>query len=165
MKLMRDVLDQETVLEDKLRGRDNFSKLVHRVSQKAKNDQEMKKERHVMRKKYMANKVQPGAHQNLYRDTDFRAEKKNDYLQFFGTTDVKLDDKNFVKSTNPAMGPGAYDIAAAYSGSIGGKADRRAFTANFVSTRKDILFTGNSNPGPQEYANTQAATCFKAKNW
>ena len=63
------------------------------------------------------------------------------------------------------MGPGAYDIAATYAGNIGSKADRRAFTANFVSNRKDILFMGNSNPGPQEYANAQAATSFKAKNW
>ena len=102
-----------------------------------------------MRKKYMKEKVQPGAHQDIFKESDFRQQNKQDFLQFFGTTDNKIDDKNFIKeSNNPNLGPGSHNY---YSSSFAGKADRRAYTASFVTSRKDMLFSGNSNPGPQDY--------------
>ncbi len=40
MKMMKDILQQETVLEDKNKGQNNYWKLVQKLSQKAKNDYE-----------------------------------------------------------------------------------------------------------------------------
>ena len=112
-----------------------------------------------MRKKYMNSKVQPGQHQNIYVQSDFKYQQKQDYLQFFGTTDVKIDDKNFVNNhQNSKIGPGAYE---AYAASF--KNSRKAQTATFQTSRKDMLFGGNSNPGPQEYSN--ASTMFSSKEW
>ena len=108
----------------------------------------------------MESKVQPGAHQDLVKQSDFRPVHKQDFLQFFGTTDNKIEDKNFIKSKQPNLGPGTYE---AYSGSFQPKQARRAYTASFATNRKDILFCGNSNPGPQEY--TTADTSFHSKNW
>ena len=129
MKVMRNVLEQETKIEDRYRNNDNYAKLVTKVSQKAKNDAEMKKERHVMRKKYMANKVQPGAHQNIYVQSDFKPQMKKEYLQFFGSTDVKIEDR-MNQQTGPNVGPGTYEDRFA-------EIKKRAYTANFVSYRKD----------------------------
>lgn len=71
-KMVRGILQQDAVLDDKNRGQGNYNKLVQKLSNKAKNEYAHKKERHVMRKKYMASKVQPGAHQNIYKHSDFR---------------------------------------------------------------------------------------------
>lgn len=101
-----------------------------------------------MRKKYMASKVQPGAHQDIFKHSDFRAENKQDFLQFFGTTDNKIEDKNFVRDLNPNLGPGTHSY---YSSSFAGAGERRANTAAFAGQRKDLLFSGNANPGPQDY--------------
>jgi len=60
--MMRGILQQETVLEDKQKGTQNYHKLVQKLSQKTKGDQAQKKERHVLRKTFIAGKVQPGAH-------------------------------------------------------------------------------------------------------
>ena len=98
-----------------------------------------------MKKKYMASRVQPGAHQNVFKDSDFRQVKKQDYLQFFGTTDAKIKADNFIDNKNNKVGPGSYDV---YSNSFKSKESRRANTASFVSNRKDLLFNGNANPGP-----------------
>lgn len=49
---------------------------------------------------------------------------------------------------NPNLGPGTHNY---YSSSFAGAGERRANTASFVSNRKDLLFGGNSNPGPQDY--------------
>jgi hypothetical protein len=158
--MMKGILQQENVLEDKNRGSTNYNRLVQKMPAKAKNEYAHKKERHVMRKKYMESKVQPGAHQDLIKHTDFKPVKKQDFLQFFGTTDNKIDDKNFVNSKNPNLGPGSYD---AYAGSFQPKQARRAYTASFATNRKDMLFSGNSNPGPQEYSTNEST--FHSKNW
>ena len=68
------------MLEDKNRGQHSYQKLVQKVSAKAKGDYANKKEKHVLRKTYMANKVQPGAHQTIFKLSDFKQEKKQDYL-------------------------------------------------------------------------------------
>jgi hypothetical protein len=132
MKMMKGMLHQETVLEDKNRGQHSYQKLVQKVSAKAKGDYASKKEKHVLRKKYMANKVQPGAHQNIFKLSDFRQEQKQDYLQFFGTTDAKIKEDNFYNSKNTAVGPGTYEAG---KGAFLPKGTRRANTASFTSTR------------------------------
>ena len=78
----------------------------------------------------MANKVQPGAHQNIFKQSDFRPERKQDYLQFFGTTDAKIKEDNFYVSKNAAVGPGSYD---ANKGAFQPKSERRANTASFTT--------------------------------
>jgi hypothetical protein len=40
MRMMKDVLEQENQLEEKARGRDNYAKLVTKVSQRAKEEAE-----------------------------------------------------------------------------------------------------------------------------
>ena len=80
--------------------------------------------------------------------SDFKGDQKQDFLQFFGTTDAKIDDQNFVNLKHPNLGPGSYE---AYGASFKGKSDRRANTASFVTNRKDLLFSGNANPGPNQY--------------
>jgi hypothetical protein len=47
---------------------------------KAKSEYANKKERHVMRKKYMQSKVQPGAHQDLFKQSDFKQVQRQDFL-------------------------------------------------------------------------------------
>jgi len=59
---MKGILQQENVLDDKNRGQQNYNRLVQKMPAKAKTEYANKKERHVMRKKYMESKVQPGAH-------------------------------------------------------------------------------------------------------
>jgi hypothetical protein len=162
MKMMKGILHQETVLEDKNRGQHNYQKLVQKVSAKAKGDYASKKEKHVLRKKYMANKVQPGAHQNIFKQSDFRPERKQDYLQFFGTTDAKIKEDNFYNSKNVAVGPGTYDAGRT---AFLPKAARRANTASFATNRKDLLFSGNPNPGPQDYSTTNKEQSFVTKQW
>jgi len=162
MKMMKGILHQETVLEDKNRGQHNYQKLVQKVSAKAKGDYANKKEKHILRKKYMANKVQPGAHQNIFRQSDFRPEKKQDYLQFFGTTDAKIKEDNFYNSKDVHIGPGTYEAA---TGAFLPKGTRRANTASFATSRKDLLFGGNANPGPQDYSTTHKEQSFVSKNW
>ena len=115
-----------------------------------------------MRKKYMASRVQPGGHQNIFKESDFTQGAKHDYLQFFGTTDVKIKGDNFLDSKNPKVGPGAYE---AHPGSFQPKAARRAGTAGFISNRKDLLFSGNANPGPLDYTATGHSKSFQAKSW
>jgi hypothetical protein len=56
-KMVRGILQQDAILDDKNRGAGNYHKLVQKLSSKAKNEYAHKKERHVMRKKYMASKV------------------------------------------------------------------------------------------------------------
>ena len=112
-----------------------------------------------MRKKYMQSKVQPGAHQDLFKQSDFKPVQKQDFLQFFGTTDNKIDDQNFVNNKHPNLGPGTYD---SYKDSFQPKNARRAYTASFATNRKDLLFSGNANPGPQDYC---TANSFTSKNW
>jgi hypothetical protein len=114
-----------------------------------------------MRKKYMASRVQPGGHQNIFKQSDFEQAAKHDYLQFFGTTDVKIKPDNFIESKNPKVGPGAYDTP---STGFQPKAARRAGTAGFISNRKDLLFSGNANPGPLDYA-AAGSKSFQAKSW
>lgn len=80
----------------------------------------------------MANKVQPGAHQNIFKLSDFRQEQKQDYLQFFGTTDAKIKEDNFYNSKNTAVGPGTYEVG---KGAFLPKSTRRANTASFTSNR------------------------------
>ena len=160
--MMKGILHQETVLEDKNRGQHNYQKLVQKVSAKAKGDYASKKEKHVLRKKYMANKVQPGAHQNIFKLSDFRPEKKQDYLQFFGTTDAKIKEDNFYNNKNAAVGPGSYEASR---GAFQPKGARRANTASFATNRKDLLFGGNANPGPQDYATTLKEQSFVTKQW
>jgi hypothetical protein len=53
MKMMKGILQQETVLEEKNRGTHNHQKLVQKLSTKAKSEYASKKERHIMKKKYM----------------------------------------------------------------------------------------------------------------
>lgn len=160
MKMMKGILQQETVLEEKNRGVHNHQKLVQKLSTKAKSEYASKKERHVMKKKYMASRVQPGAHQQIFKQSDFRQTKKLDYLQFFGTTDAKIKADNFVDNKNTKVGPGSYE---AYTNTFQPKEGRRANTASFVTKRNDLLFNGNSNPGPQEYPDH--AKSFNAKSW
>ena len=52
--MMKGILQQETVLEEKNRGTNNHQKLVQKLSTKAKSEYASKKERHIMKKKYMA---------------------------------------------------------------------------------------------------------------
>lgn len=160
--MMKGILQQETVLEEKNRGTQHHQKLVQKLSAKAKSDYANKKERHIMRKKYMASRVQPGGHQNIFKQSDFRQAAKHDYLQFFGTTDVKIKADNFVDSKNVKVGPGLYE---AVPGSFQPKAARRAGTAGFIANRKDLLFSGNANPGPLDYASTAHSKSFQAKSW
>lgn len=132
------------------------------MSAKAKGDYASKKEKHVLRKKYMASKVQPGAHQNIFKESDFRPERKQDYLQFFGTTDAKIKEDNFYVNKNVAVGPGSYD---AHKGAFQTKSGRRANTASFASQRKDLLFGGNSNPAPSAYSTATQEKSFVTKQW
>ena len=104
--------------------------------------------------------VQPGAHQNIYKHSDFAIQKKQEFLQFFGTTDSKIKEDNFLHNRNTLVGPGTYN---AYERSFINAKQKRANTASFNSNRKDLLFNGNNNPGPQTYGNT--AQSFTAKNW
>lgn len=46
-------------------------------------------------------------------------------------------------SKNNDIGPGTYNAYAKGFASV-----KRANTAAFTSNRKDLLFSGNSNPGP-----------------
>jgi hypothetical protein len=55
--MMKGILQQENILEDKNRGLNNYHKLVQKMPEKAKNEYANKKERHIMRKKYMQSKV------------------------------------------------------------------------------------------------------------
>ena len=116
----------------------------------------MKKERHVGRKKYIQGKVQPGAHQNIYVQSDFRHEQKQDFLQFFGSTDARIKEENFVLTKNPAIGPGYYNT---YAKSF--KDAKRANTANFVGGGRKDLRT-NDGRAPGEY---QTHDTFQMKNW
>lgn len=52
--------------------------------------------------------VQPGAHQNIYKHSDFAVQKKQEFLQFFGTTDSKIKEDNFLNNRNTLVGPGTY---------------------------------------------------------
>ena len=56
------------------------------------------------------------------------------------------------------MGPGTYDQYKAVF-------KARANTASFATNRKDLLFSGNNNPGPQQYGSTAQNQGFQAKNW
>jgi hypothetical protein len=55
--MMKGILQQENLLEDKNRGQSNYHRLVQKMPAKAKSEYANKKERHVMRKKYMQSKV------------------------------------------------------------------------------------------------------------
>ena len=55
--MVRGILQQDAILDDKNRGQGNYHKLVQKLSNKAKNEYAHKKERQVMRKKYMKEKV------------------------------------------------------------------------------------------------------------
>jgi hypothetical protein len=55
--MMKGILQQENVLDDKNRGQQNYNRLVQKMPAKAKTEYANKKERHVMRKKYMESKV------------------------------------------------------------------------------------------------------------
>ena len=78
-------------------------------------------------------------------------------MQFFGSTDAKIKEENFILNKNNDLGPGTYD---AYSKGFANA--KRANTAAFSSTRKDMLFSGNDKPGPMHYnMNTNMTT----KNW
>jgi hypothetical protein len=93
-----------------------------------------------MRKRYMQNKVQPGEHQNIYTQTQFKGDKRSEFLQFFGSTDIKIAPIEATQ-TNSIVGPGTYEDRFA-------EIKRRALTANLNGVRKDLLFNGNKNPGP-----------------
>lgn len=71
MKMMRGILKQENVLDDSTKIQ-NYNKLVQKLSNKAKNEQEYKKEKHILKKKFQLSKVQPGAHQDLIALSDFQ---------------------------------------------------------------------------------------------
>jgi hypothetical protein len=160
MKMMRGILQQETVLEDKHKGSQNYHKLVQRLTQKTKGDHAQKKANHLLRKQQQISRVQPGAYQNIYKQSDFAIQKKQDFLQFFGTTDSKIKEDNFLHNRNTLVGPGTYN---AYDKSFANAKQKRANTASFNSNRKDLLFNGNNNPGPQAYGNV--AHSFTSKNW
>ncbi len=98
--------------------------MVQRLSNKAKEEIEMKKEKHIMKKRFIQSKVQPGAHQNLVVMSDFRAGAKPEHLQFFGTTDCKIAEGNFVVNKMYQVGPGTYN---AYADSFKGR-EKRANT-------------------------------------
>lgn len=120
----------------------NIVRQVQRLSQKTKEENEIKKEKHIMKKRFLDSKVAPGAHQDIVKMSDFKFATRPEYLQFFGSTDCKIADTNLTSNKNPNVGPGTYEINAK-------KQEKRAHTANFASHRKDMLFSGNSNPGPQ----------------
>ena len=61
MKMMKGIIQQENALDDHKQP-SNFNRLVQRLSNKTRDENEMKKEKHVMKKKFIQSKVQPGAH-------------------------------------------------------------------------------------------------------
>lgn len=113
-----------------------------------------------MRKKFIQSRVEPGKYQNIFKQSDFKQLKKQDYLQFFGSTDSKIKEENFIVGNKiNELGPGCYD-SKGYGKSFTNV--KRANTAAFQSNRKDMLFNGTNNPGPMEYSlNTSLTT----KNW
>lgn len=117
----------------------NIQRRVTKLSQKTKEENELIKQKHMLKKKFLQSKLEPGHHQDIIKQSDFNVKPRPDYLQFFGSTDCKIADLNTNK--NPDMGPGTYDA----------KIKRNINTATFVSRRKDDMFSGNSGPGPQEY--------------
>jgi hypothetical protein len=68
-----------------------------------------------MKKRFIDSKVQPGAHQDIIKQSDFRQVSKPDHLQFFGTTDCKIVESNFVRNKLYDVGPGSYDLMYANS--------------------------------------------------
>ena len=62
-----------------------------------------------MKKKFYEGKVEPGAYQQIFRQSDFNCAPKQEFLQFFGTTDSKIKEENFVLNKNNNVGPGAYE--------------------------------------------------------
>ena len=58
MKMMREIIQQDNLLDDsKVGNLTNYHKLVQKLSTKTKKDNEIKKERHVMKKKFAETKV------------------------------------------------------------------------------------------------------------
>lgn len=159
MKMLKGILQQEGALEDQAKVPTNYHRLVQRLSNKTKHENDIKKEKHVMKKRFVQSKVQPGAHQNLLAMSDFNIPPKPEFLQFFGATDCKIAENNFVANKNYAVGPGAYNL---YASSF--KETKRANTANFTGGRKDVLFAGNNNPGPQQYQPNQGDS-ITSKPW
>lgn len=78
MAMMKTILEQEQNLRNKVTS-ENTQKMSMKMSQKAKMDYALKKERHLMKKKYFETKVQPGAHQDIFRHSDFVPLSKKDY--------------------------------------------------------------------------------------
>lgn len=67
--------------------------------------------------------------------SDFNQPVKPDHLQFFGTTDCKIAENNFVKNKFYDVGPGTY--ATGYENSFKGAA-KRANTTQVSGTRRDV---------------------------
>lgn len=118
-----------------------------------------------MKKKFIQSKVQPGAHQDIIKQSDFRQMVKPEHLQFFGTTDCKIMESNFVRNKLYEVGPGSYSLMYANSFKPDSK---RAGTAQFSHARREgILLGHNTGPGPQQYyeSNSNAISSFTAKSW
>ena len=135
MKMVKGILQQEEALDKQTKKDINYNRLIQRLSQKTKAENEIKKEKYIMKKMFIESKVQPGAHQNLKTQSDFRATHKPEFLQFFGSTDCRISEGNFMGNKNPNVGPGSYEQ---YKQSL--NLQKRANTANFAGGRKDSLF-------------------------
>jgi len=84
---------------------------VAKLSSKTKEENLKKKERHLMKKEFIESKVQPGAHQNIFKMSDFgKVKPKDEIYHNFGSTDAKIAE--VVISKNPNVGPGSYDVYA-----------------------------------------------------
>ena len=157
------IQNEKAVVDEASLQQTNFNRLKQNLNQKTKNENEIKKERHIMKKKFMESKVQPGAHQNIAKMSDFYQEKKPEHLQFFGTTDCKIQENHFVANTNFNVGPGSYNL---YQNSFR-RTEKRASTAGFAGEKRDLTHNWNNNPGPQHYFGPGSCSLngFTAKSW
>ena len=77
MKMIRGILEQETALQEKKEADDSGNGVRQQLlSKDHKKNQTQKKEDYQMKKKFLQSRVQPGAYQNIYKQSDFNQQQK-----------------------------------------------------------------------------------------